>query len=210
MIEKLKNIFKLQQETDVNINIEDKINKLFESLNSDIITIIVGNDLISYGNNVPDIVNDVRFEIKNKSGFIYPLVHVISSENLQENEIIFKVRDKKVLQKFIIPNQKSFKREIKSGLIEIYNKYLNEIFTCEITEKYINQVQKKCPWLIWNITSVYSITEIREVLVQVLEKEKSIKNICYIFEKFSEYTLDAEFYKHRAPNVIANKISTFL
>ena len=102
MIEKLKNIFRLKHTTDVEQSAEEKLDELFSSLNSDIITLLVGNDFVEYGDSILDYVNEVREEIKNKTGFIYPLVHILSSETLQENELVFKVREKQVFQKFII------------------------------------------------------------------------------------------------------------
>ena len=210
MIEKLKNIFRLNKSVEKELNIEEKIEELFSSLNSDTITLLVGNDFIDYCESILKIVDETRNEIKDTNGFILPLVHIKSSDSVQENELLFKVREKEVLQKFILPNEKSLIKEIKTGLKEIFKEHLHEIFSCEITERYLTQVKKQCPWMIWNITSVYSITEIRDVLVEILQKEKSIKNINYVFEKFSEYTLDSEYYRHREPNIIADKISSFL
>lgn len=210
MLEKLKNIFRLNKSVEKELSIEDKIEELFSSLNSDTITLLVGNDFIDYSESILKIVDKTRNEIKDTNGFILPLVHIKSSDSLQENEVLFKVREKEVLQKFILPNEKNLIKEIKAGLKELYKEHLHDIFSCETTEKYVTQVQKQCPWMIWNITSIYSITEIRDVLVEILQKDKSIKNINYVFEKFSEYTLDAEFYKHREPNIIADKISSFL
>ena len=59
----------------------------------------------------------------------------------------------------------------------MFVKYLSDVYA-ETTEKYINIVQKKHIWTIWNITLSYSITEIREVLIQLLKSKKSIKEIC--------------------------------
>ena len=104
MLEKLKNIFRLNKSVEKELSIEDKIEELFSSLNSDTITLLVGNDFIDYSESILKIVDETRNEIKDTNGFILPLVHIKSSDSIQENELIFKVREKEVLQKFILPN----------------------------------------------------------------------------------------------------------
>ena len=91
MLEKLKNIFRLNKSVEKAWSIEDKIEALFSSLNSDTITLLVGNDFIDYSESILKIIDETRNEIKDTNGFILPLVHIKSSASLQENEVLFKV-----------------------------------------------------------------------------------------------------------------------
>lgn len=210
MKEFFKKIFKKEKIKEDEQNITEKIDNMFDSLDSDIITLLIGKDLTNLDSTIINTICEFRDELKNNSGFILPPIHILGNDSLQENEFVIKVRDKEVLQKFVISNQDETKKELRESLEIIYASYLDEIFTYETTEKYINIVQKKHIWTIWNITSLYSITEIREVLIQLLKSKKSIKNINYIFEKFAENALSSGFYEHHSAQRVAKKIAATL
>ena len=207
----LKKILKKEEEFQENEqNVFEKIDEMFESLDSDIITLSVGEDLVNLKSILISTIDKYREELKNSSGFILPPVHILQNDSLQENEFVIKIREKDVLQKFVVPNQDETSKELQESLETIYSSHLDEIFTYETTEKYINIVQKKHIWTIWNISLFYSITEIREVLIQLLKSKKSIKNINYIFEKFADYTLDFGCCSRMPVNKLANKLSSIL
>ena len=210
MKELLKKIFKKEEYKENEQNIIEKIDEMFESLDSDIITLLVGEDLTNLDSTIINTIGDFREELKNTYGFILPPVHILKNNRLQENEFIIKVRDKEVLQKFVVPKQDEIQKELRESLETIYSSYLDEIFTYETTEKYINVVQRKHLWTIWNITLLYSITEVREVLIQLLKSKKSIKNINYVFEKFADCTLDFDSCNRIPVNKLAHKLSSIL
>ena len=149
---------------------DEKIENLFDSLRGDVITLCFGEDFIELKKLIMDTTWDFREELKEKTGFILPAIHILSDETLQENEIVVKVREKNVLQKFAIPNKTETEKEIKESLDFVYKNFLDEIFTYEIAEKYINTAQKTLLGTIWHVTAMYTVTEIREVLIKLLKK----------------------------------------
>ena len=211
MLEKIKNLFKKETEEQFLENsLDEKIENLFDSLRGDVITLCFGEDFIELKKLIMDTTWDFREELKEKTGFILPAIHILSDETLQENEIVVKVREKNVLQKFAIPNKTETEKEIKESLDFVYKNFLDEIFTYEIAEKYINTAQKTLLGTIWHVTAMYTVTEVREVLIKLLKNKKSIKNIVYVFEKFAECSLDSGFYTHNNPRKIAQELCSML
>lgn len=210
MLEKIKKIFCKQKDSENNQDVLAIIDEMFKSLDSDIITLLVGEDFNEFEKTIFDTIANYREELKNNTGFILPAVRVISECELQENEYILKIRGTAIEQVFAVPNQKEIKKEIKNTLENLYKNYLEEIFTYEMTEKYVSSVQNNLIWTIWNISSMYTITEIRDVLIQILKNDKSIKNINYIFEKFADCALELESCNRLSPQKIAQKLSSML
>ena len=205
MINKIKKIF-CKKETIAEQSILEKIDCMFDSLGSDVITLLIGEDFVQYSDSILKLISDYRDELKETTGFILAPVRVQSNQNLQENEFVLKVCEKKVFQQFVIPNEEHIIEDIRKGLKYLFEKHLDEIFTCEITEKYINFVQKNRPYTIWNITVMYTIEEIRNVLVNILMSKKSIKDVNNIFDKFMQYSLQSGFCSHVSTDKIANNI----
>ena len=211
MLEKIKKLFKKEtEEQATDTSTEDRVAAMFETLGGDVITFCFGEDFIPMKDLILDTIQEFRENLKDKNGFIMPWVHILSTEELQENEILVKVREKEVLRAFAVPNEKSAKKEIKDALNFVYENYLDEIFTCEITEKYINTVQSTLLGTIWNVTAIYTVTEIRAILVKLLENDKSIKNIVYVIEKFAECSLRSGFYEHYNTSKIARELTSML
>ena len=211
MLEKIKNLFKKEtEEAPVTNSFEEQFDELFNSLGGDIITFEFGEDFVEYKDSILETIGKYRETLREKNGFIIPPVHILSNDKLQENEIVVKIREKEVLQKFAVPNRKGIKKEIKESLDFVYKNYLDEIFTYEIAEKYINTAQKTLFGTIWHITALYTVTEIRSVLLNLLENKKSIKNIVFVFEKFAECSLDSGFYKHNNSSKIAQELCSRL
>ena len=211
MLEKIKNLFKKETEETTNTSsFEEQFDELFNSLGGDVITLELGEDFVDYKDAILETIGKYRETLKEKNGFIIPSVHILSNDELQENEIIVKVREKQVLEKFIVPNEKHLKKEVEKSLELICENYIDDIFTYELTEKYINTAQNKLLGTIWHVTAIYTITEIRTVLVNLLENKKSIKNIVYIFEKFAEHALSSGFGEHHSAQKLAQKIGAAL
>ncbi len=210
MLEKIKNLFKKEEVKTAEESVVEQVEALFDTLGGDVITICLGEDFIELKDSVTETINTFRENLKDETGFILPPVHILSKEELQENEIVIKIREKEVLQKFAVPNKKGIKKEIKESLDFVYKNFLDEIFTYEIAEKYINTAQKTLLGTIWHVTAMYTVTEIRTVLINILENKKSIKNIVYVFEKFAECSLNSGFYTHNNPRKIAQELCSML
>ena len=211
MLEKIKKLFKKEtEELSTTNSFEEHFDELFNNLGGDVITFEFGNDFIQYKEAILESIEKFREEKKDKTGFIIPAVHVLSNENLQENEIVIKIREKQVLETFIIPTKNHLIKEIEKCLEQICENYIDDIFTCELVEKYIGTAQNKLLGTIWNITALYSTVEIKEVLLELLKNKKSIKNINYVFEKFAEHALSSGFCEHHSPQRLAKKIGTTL
>ena len=54
-------------------------------------------------------------------------------------------------------------------------------------EKYIDTVQKQNGWMVWNLTNAMPVWGIKLILVNMLKRDKSIKDINYVFEKICKY-----------------------
>lgn len=188
MWKKLQEIFNIGKDEVVEVSSEDRFGALFKTLSCDVIRVEVGEDIVPFAeNHIVDMIWKLRKAIKDKNGFIIPLVRVIDNEDLQENEYLIKVRDKVVYQGFVIPTGEDIEEDVRISLEQVCEDYLEEIFTNEIAEKYIDQVQaNNNGWLIWNITNVLRVTDIRLILVALLRDGKSIKDIDYVFDKIGE------------------------
>lgn len=186
-------LFKKSEQEVVKPNIYEQIDEMFESLDADIITLHIGSDLVNFGEEITDLISKFRKDLKDKNGFIFPPVHVLDDKNLQENQLIIYVRGLKIYELFVVPTLEEINKEITESMKYIYNRFLDKIFTYQITEKYINFVQQNHMWTTWNLTSMYSVTEIRSVLKNLLEENRSIKNINYVFEKFADCALESGF-----------------
>ena len=127
-----------------------------------------------------------RKEIINETGFIFPQIRIREDSKLQENECIIYVQGTEVYREFFICNKEEIKKEIKNLIKKIYDEHLEEIFTNELFEQYISHVQKKNAWLIWNITQVLFVSDIKYLLISLLKHNKSIKNISLVFEKMGK------------------------
>ena len=188
MLEKIQNfINKNKHKNSVTTN--DKINILFESLDTDIILIKIGSDLVNYGELICRIISHIREEIKDECGFIMPCVKVIDSSFLQENEFKIYIKGHLISTHFVIPNEKGISDEMYNTIKSTVYKHLNCVFTNEIVEKYIDTVQKNNDRLIWNLTNCISVIDIKTILVGIINCGKSINNITNIFEEIGNEIL---------------------
>lgn len=183
MIDIIKKFFIKKQEN-TEETLEEKMENLFEeTFNVDIIRLEIGSDITEYGNEICSEIQLFRNNIAEKYGFIFPPVHVIQNDSLQENEIKLFIREKEVFNDFWIPNLKNVTKETKKALEWIYTEFLDDIFTSEFFDKIINMVWLENNWLIWNIFNQYTVFDIKKVFLNILKQKKSIKNAKYIFEK---------------------------
>lgn len=213
MLKRIKNFLHIRTQK-VEKSVYNKIDDLFESLNEDIVTVYLGADLVKYGELTCTIIGELREEVKDECGFIIPPVRIKENDAIQENQYNVLIRDKKVGQIYVIPTEEGIRSEFYDVMKSIIYEHLDEIFTNEIAEKYINTVQKNNGWLIWNITNVLSIVDIKTILADIISKGKSINNINYIFEKMGEYILSDGICQSAGkkfnPHMISQAISKYL
>ena len=185
----LKKIFK-NENIQTTTSPETIVDEMFQKTsNLDVISIKLGNDLLTFADSILDVIMNKRHEIFDKTGFVFPLVHVIDDPNLQENEFIVEIFDQKVYNLFVIPTEDDILNNISAAIEYIYNNHLDKIFTNEIFEKYLESVREKNSWLVWSVTSVIPIPTIKSILLQLLNSGKSIKNQPYIFETIGNIVL---------------------
>ena len=213
MINKIRNWFKKNNSQNV-LSAYEKIDNLFDSLSEDIIHLQIGSDLVPFGESIVNLVSSLREEIKEECGFIIPPVRINEGAYIQENEIVIYIRQKRIKNIYVIPNEDGIKEEVYETLKTVIYEYLDKIFSNEVAEKYINTVQKNNSWLIWNLTNVIPVTDIKTILVDIINKGKSINNINYIFEQIGKQVLSDGSYrdclKTRNPHVIARQIAKSL
>lgn len=193
MLKRIKNLFNRKKENIQSIN--DKIELLYDELGSDTILVHLGDDLTEYGEMFCNIIHELREEVKNECGFIMPNVHIQDNSVLQENEFVIYIRGNFVERGFLIPNEDGIRDEFYDTFKTIIYGKMKAIFTNEVTERYIDTVQKKNGWLIWNITSILSVPDIKTILSDIIDNGKSIKDIGYVFEKIGEEILLNDRYK---------------
>lgn len=208
MLKKLKNILKLNTKKEIE-SVEDQINNMFKTLSIDELKIIVGEDLIAIAPAICQRIQELRKKIKDEKGFIMPAVRILDDTELQENEYQIQVKNKTVFTGYTIPQENYACNEISKNLEMSCMENLDLVFTNEITEKYINTVQSRNGWLVWNVSHLIPVTGIKIILVNLLKNGKSINDITYIFEKICEAaTKEKDWYSMRDPYKIAKLINT--
>ncbi len=188
MLKRIQKIFHREPKEDTP-SVFEEIEDLFDSLNDDILSVTLGQDLVQFGELVCKKISEIRQEIKSECGFILPQARVIDNIGLQENEFNICIRGKVFHNGYIVPNEKGVNEEFYETLKTLIYEHMGELFTNEMTEKYIGQVQKNNGWLIWNLTYKLSMTDIRTIMLEIINKGKSINNINYIFEQIGEMIL---------------------
>ena len=212
MLNKIRNLFGKKNST--NTSAYERIDSLFDTLNDEVIILEIGEDLIEHDSSITEIISCLREQIKEECGFIMPTVSIKHNYVIQENQFNIYIQEKLIEQRFVIPTEDNIKEEVYDSLkTSVYNN-LDSVFTNEITEKYINAVKKNNGMLIWNITNILSIIDIKTILSEIIMKGKSINNINYIFEKMGEYILSDGIAqtngKKYNPHIISQAISRYL
>ncbi len=207
MIGKLKTLLNIKKPKQVQKTLDEKITDLFESLQVDALAVSFGDDILPFAQNIVNCIGKFRVAMKEKSGFIIPPVRVINDKDCQENEIQILVRGHVVFQDFALPTKDYVLETILNNLAKISTKNISDIFTNEMTEKYIDLVQKNNSWLIWNVMRIVPVTGIKLILVDILKAGKSIKDIVFVFEKICEYASEnKDFMSTKDPSKIAECI----
>lgn len=187
MIGMLKNLLHLKKPKTPQKSIDECISDLYDSLQVDVLAVAFGDDILPYAQNIVNGIGKFRIKLKDQSGFIIPPIRVINDKSLQENEIHILVRGHVVYSDFAVPTKEYVLKSIMTNLSSIATKNVSDIFSNEITEKYIDLVQRNNSWLIWNVLRMVPVTGIKVILVDILKAGKSIKDIVFVFEKICEY-----------------------
>ena len=211
MLKRIKKLFSFRKKEEESYSAFDQINSLYESLNDDDILLKIGEDLVPHGNFICKIISNLREEVKDECGFIFPQIHVCDYSCLQENEFVLYIKGNEAGQGFLIPTEKGIEEELYEVLkTAIYNS-IDKLFSNSITEKYIEAVRGNNSWLIWNLTCKLSLTEIKIILLDIVQKGKSLNNIDNIFEQMGEQVLtNGKFNDCLAkynPHIIAERIA---
>ena len=213
MLEWFEKIFSVKTQNE-KISVHEGIDDLFDSLNETIIDVQVGDDLIPFCSDIIKVIWRLRDEVKAECGFIMPETRLRNNSSYQENEFRIHIHNKKVHQGFAVPTLTDSCDEIYEALKTVVYDNIDSIFTNELTEKYINAAMKNNSILIWNITNILSVIDIKTILSEIIMKGKSINNINYIFEKMGEYILadgiSQSMCKKYNPHIISQAISKYL
>lgn len=203
MLKKIKQL--LKKENQPELTIEDKIEDLFEkTFLTDVIRLELGTDYLPFGEDICAEIDNYRTSTAEKYAFIFPPIHVISNDSLQENEIKLFIQEKEIITDFWIPNKKQVLIEVNKLLEKMYNNNLEDIFTNEFFEKIINKAQINNSWLIWNLSCRYTGSELKDVFISILKHKKSIKNSEYILAKIEE--IRASVSTETLVKIIANEL----
>lgn len=208
MLKRIKNLFNRKKENEVSI--DDKIDFLYDGLYSETILVHLGDDLSVFGEEFCNIIHELREEVKEECGFIIPRVHIQDNQVLQENEFRIYIRGNLAECGFLVPNKDGIRDEFYDAFKTVVYEKIGAIFTNEVAERYLDTVQRRNGWLVWNITRILSVPDIKIILSDIINNGKSINDIGYIFEKIGEQILldggyQDCFRKHN-PHVIAKQI----
>lgn len=208
ILSKIKNFGSICKKTKNSIeeHLVGTYNYCFDTLDDSQIEICIGEDIAKYTDDIFLIFQEVREEIKTDTNFVFPQITCSKDSSCQENEIRINLAGKEIKNIFIIPTLEYIRDEIRTLLFELFDNNLNEIFTCDLVEKYVLYVHNKNSYLIWNITNTLAVTDIRTILLTILKKKKSLKNISYIFEKIGETLRNNKYLYEENAKEIAKKV----
>ena len=206
MIEKIKQILKLNSNAKQK-SVKEEIDEMFDSLGVDELRIIIGEDLTFLGENLCQHIRDLRRKIKDKTGLIIPAVRILDSSEIQENEYQIKIRQNTVFTGFTVPQKDYAINEITSNFEKSCLNNVELVLSNELTEKYIETVQRNNGWLICYLSRLIPTTGIKIILSDLIKNGKSIQDISYIFEKICEVaTKDRDMYSIRDPHKMAREL----
>lgn len=205
MIESIKKIFHITNPcTNTGMSVEEKIETMYNSLAADEITLKVGSDLTKFSQNIVSQIGIIRENTFETSGFIIPKVRLLSAENFQENEYEIAINNEVLYSGFTLLNEDDAVFDIINNFKDTCHEKLDKLFTNSVTEKYIDIVQKNNSRLVWNLSNVMPLWGIKYILINILQKGKSIKNINLLFEKMCEYSTKSK--TTSTPYDIAEKV----
>lgn len=206
MIEKITNLLKLNRK-ETQKSVYDEINDMFDSLGVDELKITLGEDLTPFGEELGRHIRELRRKIKSKTGLIIPAVRILDNTDLQENEYQIRIRENIVFTGFTVPKQDYALNEITANFEKECIKNVELVMSNELTEKYMETVQRNNGWLMCYLSRLIPTTGIKIILSDLIKNGKSINDISFIFEKICEVaTKDRDMYSIRDPHKIAREL----
>lgn len=191
--------------------VQEEIDELFDTLYVDELKISIGEDLIPYGRELSLKIKDLRKKLKEKTGLIIPAVRILDDCDLQENEYRLFIRQNSVFTGFTVPKEDYAINEITANFEKQCLKNVELVLSNELTEKYMETVQRNNGWLICYLSRLIPTTGIKIILANLIKNGKSIKDINFIFEKICEVaTQDRDMYSIRDPYKIAKALNSRL
>ncbi len=175
------NFFEKKEEVKVDVNAV--ISSLYSKLEEDVVKIEIGLDLLPFIDDILQFCSDFRLKTFFKTGFILPPVHFVDSDSIQENEYRVYVQGLLIKTGFVVFTKDEILKEFSAVFDYLYENELDEIFTNEATENYLKKVEEKNYRLSQEITNFYDMHDIKQIFVNLLKNNKSIKNISSIVEK---------------------------
>lgn len=191
--------------------VQEEIDELFDTLYVDELKISIGEDLLPYSKELSLKIKDLRKKLKEKTGLIIPAVRILDDCDLQENEYRLFIRQNVVFAGFTVPKEDYAINEIIANFEKQCIKNVELVLSNELTEKYMETVQRNNGWLICYLSRLIPTTGIKIILANLIKNGKSIKDINFIFEKICEVaTQDRDMYSIRDPYKIAKALNSRL
>ena len=207
MIDLIKKFFDKKNNEPQEKTTEEKINDMFSQLYEDEITLYIGSDLAEFIDDFAEAISEFRESLFEKTGFIYPIVRTLDKSDFQENQYEILIRGKNYKTGYTHLNKDDAVNEVVRQLENLFDDEVEKIFSNELLEKYIDSVQKKNGWMVWNLTNSIHIWGIKYILISILKRGKSIKDLSRIFEKICVYATRNRDVCHKAdPYAIADKV----
>lgn len=186
MIKCLKKLINKKEEKKVDALA--RIDEMYNSLTTDEILICVGSDIAVSAKKLCDKISSLRESLFETCGFILPAVRIVDKNSLQENEYHFQIQGNVAFVGFSLFSEKDAIAEISQNFELTCLEHISEIFSNRMTERYVESVQRENSYLVWNLSNILPIWDLKTILSDLIKEGKSIKNITYIFEKICEIT----------------------
>ena len=203
MLEIFKFILNPKKEEQPVITPENEQDSMYHNLSNDVVKLVIGEDLTEFGDVICETMSKLRKHIFEEYGFIFPNVHILDNDCIQENELYCEVRGKEVWHDFTVPNKETVIKDIENLILYIFDCHINEIFTYEMMEKYFDYVREKNYGLVYQLTGRLTVMQIRRILINLISEKKSIKDMAYVFEKIADNVLADDLYS----DIDINKLS---
>ena len=174
----------------VKSKVMSQFDRLYSEFKEDSVRFELGSDLVPFIDVIVDVLYKFREKTFKRTGFIFPVVHCIDNDSLQENEYRVYVQGELVDIGFVVFNKSEIIKEFRSVLNNLLKENIDNLFTNETTEKYIGSIYSNNYYLVQEIRRYYDMCEIKSILVNMLNNSKSIKNIRKIVETICEVNTD--------------------
>ena len=186
-------------------------NKYFDRLGVETLLVTLGNDLKTiydeeHGGILLQRLVMLRKQLVDELGYIIPNVRILFSAENEPKEYDIWVRGKLVAKGEVVDKPEFLDEAdvIAEHLKKVAVEYVNYIFTLNNVYKISELVSKKDNALITTMSEYIDSLDIRNILVKLLEKKISIKDIELIYQKIADYGRDAESIEDLTEKIISD------